>query len=326
MNIAIVGCGLIGQKRLRALGEGHKLIAVADTVLERAQQLAAHHPHVLCTTDWQGVITRREVEIVLIATTNNGLAPITLAAIQAGKHVLVEKPAALRPEELDPIISEVRRRGVCVQVGFNHRFHPALQKAREIVESKEMGPLMFIRGRYGHGGRLGYEREWRCNPEIAGGGELIDQGVHLIDLSRWFLGDFHRVEGSVATYFWNAPVEDNAFLMLTTKSDQTAWLHVSCTEWKNLFSFEIYGRKGKLHVEGLGGSYGTERLSYYRMLPQMGPPETTIWEYPGEDLSWKREFEAFLRSIRNGSGSTTSLCDAKAALEVVHQLYRGSNR
>src|SRR6185295_2401631 len=160
------------------------------------------------------------------------------------------------------------------QVGFNHRFHPALQKAREIVDTGALGPLMFIRGRYGHGGRTGYDREWRADPAISGGGELIDQGVHLIDLARWFLGEFPVVEGHAGTYFWDMAVDDNAFLSLRTKANQTAWLQASCTEWKNMFSFEIYGRDGKLQVDGLGGSYGVERLSYYKMLPKMGPPET----------------------------------------------------
>ncbi|GAG02077.1 unnamed protein product, partial [marine sediment metagenome] len=165
--------------------------------------------------------------------------------------------------------------------------------------------------------------EWRADPQIAGGGELLDQGVHLIDLARWFLGDFVHIGGYTHTYFWDMPVEDNAFLLLRTAQDQVAWLHASWTEWKNLFSFEIYGRNAKLHIEGLGGSYGLERLAYYRMLPEMGPPETTIWEYPGEDLSWQLEFEAFVQAAQSGTRPTTTLQDAKAALEIVHQVYGG---
>ena len=131
---------------------------------------------------------------------------------------------------------------------------------------------MFVRGRYGHGGRIGYDREWRANPGLSGGGELIDQGVHMIDLSRWFLGDFREIQGYAHTYFWDMPVDDNGFMILRTAKNQTAFLHVSCTEWKNLFSLEIYGRKAKLHIEGLGGSYGLEKLSFYKMLPEMVRP------------------------------------------------------
>ena len=152
-------------------------------------------------------------------------------------------------------------------------------------------------------------------------GELLDQGMHLIDLSRWFLGDFEYVSGFAHTYFWDMPVDDNGFVMLRTAKSQVAWLHVSCTEWKNLFSFEIYGRAGKLHVEGLGGSYGVERVALYRMSAEMGPPETTIHEYPGRDDSWRLEFEHFAEAIRSGSGISGSLDDAYRALTIVDAVY-----
>jgi predicted dehydrogenase len=211
-----------------------------------------------------------------------------------------------------------------VRLGYNHRFHPALRKARELVDVGALGPLMFVRGRYGHGGRIGYDKEWRANPELSGGGELIDQGVHLIDLSRWFLGDFARVQGFARTYFWQMPVDDNAFLLLRTAREQSAFLHVSCTEWKNLFSLEIYGRDAKLHVEGLGGSYGVEKLAFYRMLPEMGPPETTIWEYPRGDDSWRLELAQFLEDIRLGRQPSPGLAEARAVLSVVEEVYRQS--
>jgi predicted dehydrogenase len=180
---------------------------------------------------------------------------------------------------------------------------------------------MFVRGRYGHGGRLGYDKEWRADPALAGGGELLDQGVHLIDLARWYLGEPVEVRGSAHTFFWKMPVEDNGFLWLRTAQDQVAWLHASCTEWKNLFSFEIMGRDGKLQIDGLGGSYGVERLTYYKMLPQMGPPETTSWEYPGEDRSWHDEYAHLLDCIRTGSEPSGTLADALAALQVVQKIY-----
>jgi predicted dehydrogenase len=206
-------------------------------------------------------------------------------------------------------------------VGFNHRFHRAFRKAREIFESGALGEMMFIRGRYGHGGRPGYEREWRADPRRSGGGELLDQGSHLIDLARWFLGDFENVRGAACTYFWDMPVEDNAFLLLETAIGQVAFLHASWTEWKNTFSFEICGRHGKLEISGLGGSYGTERLAYYRMLPQMGPPETSAWEYPMADDSWETEFAEFVEDIRAGRQPEPGLLDAQAALRIVERVY-----
>lgn len=324
MNFAIVGAGLIGAKRLKSFRARHVLIGAADLVLERAESLANQYPGAAATTDWQALVQRPDVDAVVVATTNDALAPVCLAAISAGKHVMVEKPAARTKQELDEVTKAASTSRVIVQVGLNHRYHPALRKAREIVDSGVLGPLMFVRGRYGHGGRVGYDREWRANPEVSGGGELIDQGVHLIDLARWFLGEFTGIEGHALTYFWDMPVDDNAFLCLRTPRDQVAWLHVSCTEWKNMFSLEIYGRDGKLDIRGLGGSYGVESIAYYKMLPQMGPPETTMWEFPGEDVSWSLEMADFERAIATGRTHGPTLADAAAALTIIGQIYAGS--
>jgi predicted dehydrogenase len=321
LGVAIVGCGLIGQKRARALGTV-RLVACADTTRERAESLARATRGATATDDWRVVVERADVDVVVVATTNDGLAEISCAALGAGKHVLVEKPAGRSAAEIDAVIDAARRSRRLVRVGFNHRYHPALLKAREIFDAGVLGPMMFVRGRYGHGGRIGYEQEWRADPARSGGGELIDQGVHLIDLSRWFLGDFTVVDGFAHTYFWRMPVDDNAFLLLRTAGDQTAFLHVSCTEWKNLFSFEIYGAKAKLHIEGLGGSYGVERLTCYKMLPEMGPPETTSWEYPRGDASWALEFAEFLEDIRLDRTPSASLADARAALAIVETVYQ----
>ena len=321
MRVAIVGCGLIGGKRADALGEA-RLVACVDRDLDRAQRLAARTKS-RASTSWRDVIDANDIDIVIIATPHDSLAEITLAAIRAGKHVLVEKPVARSATELAPVVAEAERRKAIVNVGFNHRYHRAFRKARELVDQGALGELMFVRARYGHGGRVGYEKEWRADPAISGGGELIDQGVHLIDLSRWFLGDFVKIDGTASTMFWNMPVDDNAFLMLRTATGQVAWLHACATEWKNTFSMEIYGKVGKLHVEGLGGSYGTEKLTWYRMTPEMGPPETTAWEYPMADDSWAVEFAAFLDDIRANRPSR-GLRDALAALEVVAKIYRES--
>jgi predicted dehydrogenase len=325
VNVAIIGCGSVGYKRAAAL-TGCRLMACADVVGERAEALARKIPPAQAVNDWRAIVERHDVEIVIVSTTHDVLAEITLAALSAGKHVLVEKPAARSAAELDPVIEAAKRARTLVRVGFNHRYHPALRKARELVEAGTLGELMYMRGRYGHGGRLGYEREWRADPDRAGGGELIDQGVHLIDLSRWFLGDFVGVQGLAHTYYWDTSVEDNGFLLLHTAKRQVAFLHASWTEWKNLFSLEIFGRLGKLEIAGLGGSYGVERLVYYRMLPQMGPPDTTVWEYPISDTSWELEFAEFVQDIRLGRQPAAGLCDAQAALQVVERIYKASGR
>jgi predicted dehydrogenase len=322
LNLAIVGCGLVGRKRAKSLGR-HRLVACTDVVPELARRLAEEHG---CEAA-EGVellLARADVDAVLICTTNDALAPLALAAVEAGKHVLIEKPGARTLEELLPVREAARRARRVVKVGFNHRFHPALRQAYELFAQGAVGELMYIRGRYGHGGRLGYEQEWRASKERAGGGELLDQGCHLIDLARWFAGqDFKHVSGHVASSFWPMEVEDNAFMALRTEAGAMAWLHASWTEWKNLFSFEVFGRTGKLQVDGLGGSYGPERLTYYRMLPEMGPPETSVFNYPEEDTSWEAEIDHFARCIEQGSEPSGSIDDGIAVLGVIARLYEG---
>ena len=320
MKVAIVGCGLIGQKRLNNLPIGSVAVA-CDLNLERAQKLAAQSPGCIATNSVEQAVTNPNVDVVMIATLNSSLAPVACEAAAAGKHVLVEKPGAINLSELDRLAEIAAEKSVQVRVGYNHRYHPACLKALELFRSGALGEMMFVRGRYGHGGRIGYDKEWRADPKVSGGGELIDQGVHLIDLAGIFLGEFTNVEGHAATYFWNMPVDDNPFLSLRNAAGNTAWLHVSCSEWKNLFSLEIYGRNAKLHWEGLGGSYGVERLTYYKMLPQMGPPETTIWEFPRGDESWKIEMQEFFEDIRLARTPVPGLKEAKAALKVVEQIY-----
>jgi predicted dehydrogenase len=325
ISFAIIGCGLIGRKRAAALAKvpGVSVGIACDLDGARAESLAATLPGCRAATDYNAAIADSGVDAVIVATLNASLAPIALAAVNAGKHALIEKPGALGAAELRSLEQAAKGRAR-VRIGYNHRFHPALQKAREIVDSGVAGPLMFLRARYGHGGRKGYDREWRADPKLSGGGELIDQGVHLIDLASWFLGDFTSVDGHAVTSFWDMKVDDNAFLSLRTASGQTAWLHASCTEWKNMFSLEIYGRHGKIAIDGLGGSYGIERLTYHQMLPQMGPPESTSWEFAGGDDSWAAETAAFAEDIRQGREPSPGLAEGIKTLEIVETIYRKS--
>ena len=322
-GVGIIGCGLIGQKRASALGLDGQVVGCADINLGRAEQLANRFG-ANAYANWRDLLALPEIDVVVIATLHDSLAEISLAAIKAGKHVLVEKPAARSAKELEPVIAAAKNANIKVHVGFNHRYHRSLQKAKAIVDSEVLGELMFVRARYGHGARLGYDQEWRSDPKLSGGGELIDQGPHLIDLSRWFLGDFSEVQGFAHTYYWNMPVDDNGFMLLKTSKQKVAFLHASCTEWKNLFSMEIYGKEGKLDLSGLGGSYGLEKLTYYKMLPQMGPPETTSWEYPMADDSWAVEMAEFYKDIRLDRQPAAGLNDAYQALTVIDQIYKDS--
>lgn len=324
MKFAIIGCGFIGRKRAEAASALGDVVAVADADEGRAAALAAAFN--ARVSDAGAIAVAKEIDIVIVATRHDALSDISVASLEGGKHVLVEKPAGRTLAEVSAIERAALDANRLCKVGYNHRFHPALQKARAIVDAGALGPLMFIRGRYGHGGRPGYEKEWRFERELSGGGELIDQGSHLIDLAHWFLGDFSTCYGVLPTYFWPAEVEDNCFLTLTTAAGQTAWLHATWTEWKNLFSFEIYGRDGKLSIDGLGGSYGVESLTHYRMLPGMGPPETTRWEWPFPDQSWRTELEHFCDAIKTGARPSGDIRDAVSSMRIIEQLYKDASR
>jgi predicted dehydrogenase len=325
MRFAIVGCGLIGQKRAAAISRlGHLTVLAVDRSRDRAVGLAEPF-RARTATHFLAAVEATDIDAVVVSTPHSELSAIASACLSAGKHVLVEKPGGRNLEEVSAVANAAEIGGRVAKVGYNHRFHPAVMRARQIVDRGELGQLMFIRGRYGHGGRPGYEKEWRFESSISGGGELIDQGSHLIDLAQWFLGEFTEVGAALRTFFWDAKVEDNVFLTLSTVEGRIAWLHATWTEWKNLFSVEIYGRQGKLEINGLGASYGVESLTFYRMLPGMGPPETTRWEYPFADESWDNETAEFVGAIYEGRRPIGDATEAVATMSVMERIYQGSS-
>jgi predicted dehydrogenase len=320
LTVGIIGAGLIGQKRAANLA-GAKLVAVTDQVPERAATLGKS-ANAAVIKDWKTLIERKDIDAVIVSTTHDALASCAISALENGKHVLVEKPAGRSSQDLLRLSQTAQRTKMVLRVGFNHRFHPGFQKAKALLDQGAVGPLMYIRARYGHGGRLGYEREWRADPKVSGGGELIDQGIHLIDLCRWLGGEWRLGWGTAKTYFWPMPVEDNGFLYLESLDRRrSAFLHASCTEWKNLFDFEIFGKTGKLEITGLGLSYGPEELRYYRMKPEMGPPELQTFTFADEDVSWATEFQAFQDEISGKKTDLGTLEDALFAMDIVSQTY-----
>jgi predicted dehydrogenase len=338
-RVGIVGCGLIGKRRATVAREsGDRVVAVADVDPGRAQSLAQENG-CAWTQDWRDVVGRPDVDVVVVSTVNKILAPVTIAAARAGKHVLCEKPLGRNAREAQEMVEAARQAGVILKTGFNHRHHPAIWRAHELSDQGAIGPLLFIRAIYGHGGRPGYDKEWRADADLCGGGELLDQGVHIVDLCRWFMGDFTEVFSATATYFWDlgyfAPensqiadrrsrLEDNAFGILRTAGGQTAQFHTSWTQWKNRFSFEAFGRDGYVRVEGLGGSYGVERLEFARRKPEGGAPNVEIVEYPGSDLSWQVEWQEFTTAIREGRQPLASDEDGLQTMRVIAALYRSS--
>ncbi len=326
-GVGVVGCGKIGAIRaaVAAADPRSRLIAVADVVADRAADIA-NREGVACSPSWQSLIDRDDIEAVVVATTHDQLAPVSLAALRAGKHVLCEKPMSTNVAEAAGLLEATRHAGRVLKVGFNHRYHPAILRARQAVDEGQLGPLLFIRCRYGHGGRPGYEHEWRMDPARSGGGELLDQGIHAIDLFRWFLGELSEVTGLTATWVWPTTVEDNAFAFFRTPAGQVASLHASWTQWKNLFSFEIFGERGAAIVTGLGGSYGTEELSVYHRADLGGAPREEHFEFPGPDGSWTAEWADFMSAIEGGPSRSADAADGAAALALVEAVYESARR
>jgi len=322
MRWGIIGAGLIGGKRAAALEAlGETVVAVADVDAVRASGLAGKYG-ASSHADWKEVTRADGIDAVVVATTHDWLSPISIDALLHGKHVLVEKPAGRNPEEVRAILDAEKKSGRIVCVGFNHRFHPALAKAREICASGEYGRLLYMRARHGHGGRPGYEKEWRFNPSLSGGGHFIDQGSHLIDLSRFFAGEEFALKYAMCrNYFWHAPVEDTALVLLESKGGVSATLFTSCVQWKNLFSFEIYLERAQMNIDGLGRSYGTETLTIYKMRPDMGPPDVETQRFEGEDESFKAETADFIAKINGKPSLCATAQDALASISIVAAAY-----
>lgn len=322
MNIAIIGAGLIGRKRAGALPENINLSIVCDVNKKRAKKFAGDF-HCQFETNWKEVIKNPNIQALIISTTNKYLPIIARESILAGKHILIEKPGARNLKELQELEKTYQKRKVVIMFGYNHRYHPSILLAKKIIESKKYGKILFIRARYGHGGRLGYEKEWRFNKEIAGGGELLDQGSHLIDLINFFNGQMELHNGLISKLFWSTSLEDSAFIILKNKKENSvAFLSATCVEWKNIFSFEIILDTAKIQIDGLGRSYGEEKLTLFTMKPKLGLPKIKEFSFPEEDLSWKKENEVFFKKIKSGDTSNKSLKEAVYVLKIIEKVYK----
>lgn len=321
MRVGIVGCGLIGRKRAEALRAGDELVGVVDIVPELAARLAEDFGTRALTLD---ELLSSSPDVVIVAVTHDELAGLAVRALKAGAHVLVEKPAGLSTSQVDRVDAAAGIAGKLVKVGFNHRFHPGIARAVELARSGEFGEVMHLRARYGHGGRPGYDEEWRADAARGGGGEIVDQGMHLLDITHWLLGPLPLHSALLRTHFWDTPVDDNAVLVLGERDSRSApWalLHVTWTEWKNMFSLEIYCRTAKLQVDGLVRSYGPQRLTIHRMKPELGPPDTEVVEFGADDPSWAAEWEHFVGAIEGNGPLLGSLADARYAWDIVQRAY-----
>ena len=326
LGVAVIGLGRFGRKRLASIAsDAHaRLRMVADSVPEVAErtgaELGCEH-----TRNWQDTLACSDVDIVVVSTSTRFLPEIARAALENGKHVLCEKPFGRSSHEVLPAVEAAERNHLCLKVGYNHRYHPALEKAHQLFVCGTIGKAHFIRCVYGHGGRSGYDQEWRAQGEYSGGGQLLDQGVHALDLFRWFAGEFCTVKACTRTSFWPiAPLEDNVFALLESSAGCLASLHASWTNWKNTFAFEVFGEKGYLKVCGLGGPYGTERLCWGRLRVLGVTPEEEHFDFPESDSSLDREWLDFVTCVREGRTPQSDGRDAWQTLRVAEAIYAAS--
>ena len=323
LQVGIIGAGLQGGRRAPVLTKfpNTKLVMVADDHLDATQRLAGSMG-CEATDRWEEIIERPDIDVVMVCTPPNLHKAMSIAAMNRGKHVLCEKPLARTLKEAEDMLSSARANGVTLKCGFNHRHHPGIKKAREWIDSGVIGELNFIRCVYGICGRPGYEQEWRADPNVVSGGQLMEQGIHAIDLFRWFLGEFYEVTGFTSTNFWDiSPLEDNAFALLRTHKGQIASLHSSLTQWKNVFTLEIFGHDGYIIVDGLGGGYSTEKATLgKKAFFEPFKDETT--EFRGGDTSWHEEMKEFLSAIEEKREPLGNGNDGLEALRLVNAVYQ----
>lgn len=300
MKFALIGAGKMGTRWAKVLGESLAAIVERDSSIRL-----------------NDVLENKSIDAVLIATPHNLHSSITKKSLEAGKHVLCEKPGAVSSKEIKKNIKLAKKVGLVYKIGYNYRFHDGFIKAREFYKAGDIGKLIFIRARHGFGGRKGYGKEWRINKEMGGGGHLHDQGVHLIDMAKSFMGKIDKVEGFRADTYWGSGTEDNAFVLLKS-GGVIASIHSSLTQWKRMHTFEIYGTKGYLIVEGLGMRYGEpEKLIFgSRMKDPDEVREFVISCDPIADHSLELELKDFI----SGKGSNAE--DAYETLRIVEEVYR----
>ncbi|MFH1657316.1 MAG: Gfo/Idh/MocA family oxidoreductase [bacterium] len=327
MKIGIIGPGRQGWRLAKAIKDaGDELIMTAAEKKDEKSQLFAKTFECAVTYDWRELVERDDLEAVVVCTPPNLHKEMVVAALKAKKHVLCEKPLASNVKEAQEILAEVERSGYKLKCGFNLRHHLAITQAKKMVDEGLIGELMFVRACYGVGGGEGYEKDWRMKKEISGGGELMDQGVHILDLSRWFLGEFKEVFGNLSTNFWEiSPLEDNVFVTLRTEKNQTSFCHISWTQWKNLFSFEIYGKEGYLAVKGLNGNYGTEKLIFGKR-DFKKPFKEEITEFRGDDKSWIGEWKDFTSAIKEDRQPLSSGYDGLESLKLAEAVYESAEK
>ncbi len=327
IKVGIVGFGYMGEIRLRNVTDhpDMELVGICDPF--RETEISAKGAVVYKT--WKDLITA--VDAVIVCTPNFAIPEIAIYAMNHGKSVFCEKPPGRNYHDIQAIHgAEIANPGVKLIFGFNHRHHPGITDAKAIIDSGSLGRILTLRGVYGKGGGYDYPTSWRNDEAVSGGGILLDQGIHMLDLFRYFVGDFVEVNGMRAITAFDITVEDNAVVILRTAQGQLAQLHSSATSWKHTFRLELGCEKGYAVISGLlskTGSYGRETLligrrpSQHEKIAVGNPREETI--YYDHDPSWNIEMAHFAECILgNKPIEKGTSADALKVMEIIDKVYQ----
>jgi len=328
LKFAIVGFGKMGQIRYKTLSamEGCEVVCICepdDRILipEGLEN----------TKNVDDVFKRDDVDAVIVATPNNYIKDYVVKGLNSGKHVFSEKPPGRNILEINEMIKAEESNPKCkLMFGFNHRHHESMLHAKKLIDSKKYGRILWMRGRYGKSVDEAFFNNWRSKKELAGGGIFLDQGIHMLDLFLMFCGDFQEVKSFVSNCYWNLNIEDNVFAMFRNDQGQVASLHSTMTQWRHIFSLEIFLEQGYITINGLKtstNSYGDEAMTIAHNRTK--PPEASWTEEENinfhTDYSWEKELTVFLESIRGNKpvplGNSQDALKLMKLVEKVYQQY-----
>jgi predicted dehydrogenase len=327
LKVGIIGYGKVGKIRYGCVQRcpDLQLLGICDN-----DSKVLHNCGIKYYSDYKQLLDKKP-DIVFVCTYNCYIPEISIEAISRGVHVFSEKPPGCTLDDVRSIQQAVLKNpAVKVKFGFNHRYHEGVIEAKSLVDSGRLGKIMWMRGVYGKAGGHDYDKSWRNNKKLSGGGILIDQGIHMLDLFRYFTGEFDEVKSFVANSYWKVEVEDNVFALLrNSKTVQTAMIHSSATQWRHKFLLEIYMEKGYLEIDGILSStqtYGRETLKIARCIfdedryPLSNPQEYKT--YYENDNSWLEEINEFVDCIVSNKPVTNGgIDDAVKTMELVQRIY-----
>ncbi|MCP4652322.1 MAG: Gfo/Idh/MocA family oxidoreductase [Candidatus Omnitrophica bacterium] len=324
---AIIGYGYMGEIRRKVIEANPclELVGIFEVNSQIRSKITGCRLY-----DKAEDIFKDVLDIVFVCTPNSSSPELCIAGMNAGKHIFCEKPPGRDVKDIEDIIkSEKRNKKIKLMFGFNHRFHPGIIKARAIINSGRLGDIVSLRGVYGKSGGKNFPSSWRNDRSVSGGGILLDQGIHMLDLFLYFCNDFEQVKCFTSNSFWKFAIEDNAHMIMKNKSGQTASLHSSATLWKHTFKLEMILEEGYATVEGLlskSGSYGRERLilgkrQFEDEAYAVGNPEEEITHFD-RDLSWDLEVKEFLDCIdQDKTVDISSSQDALKVMKIIEKAY-----